>query len=269
MAPAMDPMVAALADYLSSRLGLGIEPILDVNWRVRETMVSQGEVELFWVCGLPYVWMADRGDPVELLAGPVMTGARYAGRPVYYSDVVVAVGSGIRSVEDLKGKRWAYNEPGSHSGYNAARVWLERNGLGWDHFTEVWEAGTHVRALRWITGGKVDAAAIDTTVLDWEINRRPELGREIRVIDTVGPSPIPPWAALKSVPIELRRAIRAALVAMAEDPLGRAVLQKFGLRAFTGLEDADYDPIRRWDRRARAIGSPPTSIFRSILTGRG
>ncbi len=264
MAPTMDPMVAALAECLSSQLELRIEPLLDRNWRIRDAMVRRGEVDLFWICGLPYVWMADGGDPVELLAAPVMSGARYGGEPVYFSDIVVAESSVIRSSEHLKGTRWAYNEPGSHSGYNSARVWLARNGLAWDDFREVWEAGTHVRALRWIMGGRVDVAAIDTTVLDWELKRRPELTREIRRIDTVGPSPIPPWVALRSVPTEVRWAIKDALMTLKDGPMGREILSEFGLSGFVQIEDGNYDPIRDWDERASSVGTPPASIFKAI-----
>src|SRR5262245_45508563 len=48
------------------------------------------EVDVGFVCGLPYVELARRADPpVEPLAAPVLQGERYAGRPVYFSDVIV------------------------------------------------------------------------------------------------------------------------------------------------------------------------------------
>ncbi|HEX3202938.1 MAG TPA: hypothetical protein VHW42_13520 [Actinomycetes bacterium] len=50
------------------------------------------------ICGLPYVWLADRHPPpVEPLAAPVLAGERYGGRPVSYSDVIVHHDSRIRS----------------------------------------------------------------------------------------------------------------------------------------------------------------------------
>jgi hypothetical protein len=39
-----------------------------------------GEADLGVICGLPYVWLADRQPlPVEPLAAPVLAGVRYAG----------------------------------------------------------------------------------------------------------------------------------------------------------------------------------------------
>lgn len=256
MAPLMDPMVADLAAYLEVKTGVRFELFAERDWHVRNEHLDRGQVELAWLYGLPYAWRADREEPYRLLAAPVMAGDRYAGLPVYYSEIVVPVDSGMKSIVDLQGGRWAYNEPASHSGYNVARLWLARNGLGWDHFEAVYEAGTHERALGWVRSGRVDGAAIDTTVLDWELRREPELADRIRTIDVLGPSPIPPWTVHDRVPGELQRALRGALLDMRGDPEGQQLLGRHGLHGFAAVMDCDYDPIRHWDRRARTVGSP-------------
>src|SRR2546423_428372 len=80
----------ALAGYLTRRVGVRIELEETVAWQERERMLDRGEVEIGFICGLPYVWKADRPNAhLELLAAPVMRGARYQGQPVYFSDVVV------------------------------------------------------------------------------------------------------------------------------------------------------------------------------------
>src|SRR3954452_19142324 len=61
------------------------------------------------VCGLPYVERTRRGDcPVEPVAAPVVRGARYGGRPIYFSDVIVRRDSPFRRFADLRGRSWAY-----------------------------------------------------------------------------------------------------------------------------------------------------------------
>jgi phosphonate transport system substrate-binding protein len=65
---------------------------------------EQGEADLRVICGLPYTWLAARRPPpVEPLAAPVLCGARYAGLPVYYSDVIVRHDSSITRLEELRG----------------------------------------------------------------------------------------------------------------------------------------------------------------------
>lgn len=256
MAPVMDSLVADLAGYLQDAVGIEIQFSEREDWQERQRLFDRGAVELAWICGLPYVWHADAGAPLELLAAPVMDGERYMREPVYFSEIVVAAQGSIESIADLKGARWGYNERGSQSGYNAARVWLERNGLDWDHFGPVYEAGTHSRALRWLQAGLIDGAAIDTTVIDWERRREPELVARLRTIDVLGPSPIPPWTVQRRVPTELRRALRKTMLNMQQERRGQGLLARHGLQRFAAVEDADYDLIRRWDRRASRVGSP-------------
>lgn len=267
MAPTMDPMVSAIAAYLRAELGVQIELHDKVDWRTRYALLDRGEVELAWVCGLPYVTKADRGQPYRLLAAPVMAGERYRGRPIYFSDVLVSSNSGIDTIQDLQGKRWAYNEPRSHSGYNAACYWLSEHDCTWDHFGAVYQAGKHSRALSWLAKGLIDGAAVDTTVLEWETRRRPELAQQLRAIDTLGPSPMPPWVVHARVPGEVRRALRNALCASVDRSDGGGLLVRNHLAGFTPVQDADYDLIRRWDQIARSFGKPNLAIDPNVITG--
>jgi ABC-type nitrate/sulfonate/bicarbonate transport system substrate-binding protein len=58
---------------------------------------------------------------LTLLAAPLPAGARYGGKPIYFSDVVVRRDSPYQTFADLRGVTWGYNEPGSQSGYNVVR----------------------------------------------------------------------------------------------------------------------------------------------------
>lgn len=96
-----------------------------------------------------------------------------------------------------------------------------------------------------ILDDQVEASAIDTTVLDWVIDQRPEVGAEIRVIETIGPSPIPPWVASTQLPGHVRSALRTTFLGMHEDNVGRAILARGRITHFVAAHDTDYDPIRR------------------------
>ena len=100
--------------------------------------------------------------------------------------------SGFRVFDDLRGSSWAYNEPLSHSGFNVVRAYLAGFGHSQGFFREVVESGSHIGSIEMILNGRMEASAIDTTVLDWVIDQRPEVGAQIRVIETIGPSPILP-----------------------------------------------------------------------------
>ena len=78
--------------------------------------------------------------------------------------------------------------------------------------------------------GTVDGTAIDSTVLEWIVAERNHVAGRIRVIDTIGPSPIPPWVISTRVPETLRTDVRGSLLAMDQDSFGSDVLANLLLK---------------------------------------
>jgi phosphonate transport system substrate-binding protein len=146
LAPNMLPVYRLLADRIGDRLGRPVELVVGTSF----DQFQRGEADLGVICGLPYVWLADRNPPpVEPLAAPVLAGDRYAGRPVYFSDVIVRRDSPISCLEELRGCSWAYNEPASHSGHTVTLYSLVRMGARPGFFARVVQAGFHQRAIVW------------------------------------------------------------------------------------------------------------------------
>ena len=238
------PISRALAAYLSQRLGQPVRFLEGADWRESYAAIAAGEIDIGWICGRPYVDLLAAGAPLALLAAPLMAGARYGGRPIYFSDVVVRRDSRFRSFADLRGASWAANEPGSQSGYHVTRYHLARLGETWRYFERVIVSGSHARSLQMVVAREVDASAIDSTVLEWELARAPGLGERIRVIETLGPSPIPPLVVVGERGLAMREVARAALLALPETAEGRAILALGGLERFAAVTDGDYNPIR-------------------------
>jgi phosphonate transport system substrate-binding protein len=254
MAPLMDPYVRELARWLADQIDWPVEFVESTSWRGRERLFDQGQIDLIWICGLPYVRKAD--DPsmdVTLVAAPVMAGPRYQGRPVYYSDVVVRRQSPFQTFADLRGASWAFNEPGSHSGFNLTRYQLARMNEDWTYFGRVIEAGSHQACLAMILNGEIEAAAIDTTVLDLMGRAEPGSLAALRTIATFGPSPIPPWLARAGLEAGGLRRLRTALLAMEGSEQGRSIMSAIGQGRFTTVDDADYDLIRQMEEQADSV----------------
>lgn len=244
-APNADGMVSQIAEYLSKRLRISIQVVTGGNWQDREQALFSGEIQIGWVCGLPYVVEMQKPVPsLELLTAQVMSGVRYGGKPVYFSDVVVRADSGLNKFEDLRGKQWAYNEPHSHSGYNITRYMLAKKGINGEFFSKSIQAGSHERALRLLLRGKIDATALDSTVLETELSTNPELSRQTRVVESWGPSPIPPWVFHRSLDKKLVFELRNEMIQMSKDDEGKAILNHGRISGFVAVNDHDYDEIR-------------------------
>jgi ABC-type phosphate/phosphonate transport system substrate-binding protein len=240
------PTYQRIARYLGSRLDAPVELLAGVPLEERHRRLDAGDIDVAFRCGLPYSLKHDRPErPVELLCAPVMAAPRYDARPVYYTDVVVRRDDPARAFADLRGRSWAYNDTGSHSGYNVVRHHLLTLGETRGYFGRVVSGGTHQGSLRLLLAGQVDAAGIDSTVLDTELAGRPGLQAALRTIGSIGPSPIPPVVVARRLDPSLRARLHELF-------LGRAVLDEGGMAGFVAVRDADYDPIRAMLRRAEA-----------------
>ncbi len=251
MADNAESFAAEVAAALGRLLRVPVEFITDRPWPERERALQAGEVQVGWLCGLPYVQEAVRGQPrYELLAAPVMQGERYGGRPVYFSDLIVRRDHPARSLADLLGATVAINEPNSHSGHGVLRHALAAARLPHGFFGEVVESGAHQRSLALIESGAIDAAAIDSTVLDTELRYEPGRARALRSIATFGPSPIPPWVASTRLPAATRAALREALLTLQCDAQARSAFRRAHVLGFAPVDDAWYTPIREMARVA-------------------
>jgi phosphonate transport system substrate-binding protein len=239
LAPNVRPLYEFIARYIGERLDCATELF------VGESYARVAEADVAFLCGLPYVRLVEQPEPpVELLAAPVLRGARYGGRPVYFSDVIVRRDSRFRSFADLRGARWAYNERNSHSGFGVVRYHLARLGQTNRYFRRVIETGWHERSIRLVVTGTVDASAIDSQVLAVALREHPHLAHRLRVIDTLGPSTIQPVVAARRLPGLLKVQLRCLLEEMHCSRAARPALAHGYVEKFVAVKDSDYNDIR-------------------------
>jgi phosphonate transport system substrate-binding protein len=212
-----------------------------------------GRVDVGFICGLPYVHLADSPvSAVELLAAPVLQGERYRQRPVYFSDVIVRSDSPYTSFDDLGGCTWAYNEPRSHSGYNLVCSSLLERGKTLHYFGTMIKTGSHQRSLQLVLEGQADATAIDSHVLDVVLAQNKDLALQLQVVTMLGPSSIPPVVVARSLDPDLKCRMREALLTIHDDPDMARVLHEGRIDHFVAVTDANYNDIRTIFARTQA-----------------
>ena len=239
LAPCLRPLYELAAEACGGRLVTG------GDWRE----LAAGDIDAAFVCSPPVHWL---GSAVIPIAAPVLTDVRFGGRPLYSSEVIVPAGSRAASLDDLRGSRWAYNEPSSWSGY-----WVTLAAVGgWHHFGSVTAAGSHQEALRMVAGHQVDGAAIDCHVLAVELARYPELRARVRVVQTLGPAPIQPVVVRAGLDRASQRRLQARLFELTTRDLEPFLVQGF-------VPPPDYSEVVQVlrsiadDRRDRHLPQPP------------
>jgi phosphonate transport system substrate-binding protein len=134
------------------------------------------------------------------------------------------------------------------------RDYLLRLGETRGYFGRTIASGSHLTSIRMVEAGEVEASGIDSTVLDVERRRRPELGTALRTVAVLGPSPIPPVIVTRGLAETRKEWLRAALLTMHEDAEGRAILADGLMVRFVRVQDTDYDLIRAMVARAVTAG---------------
>jgi ABC-type phosphate/phosphonate transport system substrate-binding protein len=195
------------------------------------------------MCGLPY---SQRTPRPTLVVAPVPSPARYGGRPVYFSDIVVRADSAYRTLEDTFGGVVGYTLEDSMSGCVALRAHLapyrERHGPqlyraavgGLVNAREVIEA---------LAARRIDVGPLDGYYHDLLAHGDPEFAAQVRAVATTRAAPMPPFVATASLaPGELER-LRAALTAAGGEAGLAAQREVLLLVGFAVPEPADYDAL--------------------------
>lgn len=236
-----------------------LQQALDINVQITESpfdplddpTLLNNRVDLAFICGLPFIRHYQRApDQFQPVVAPVMQLARYTDRPVYFSDVVVRVNSRVQTFKDLSGKTFCYNDPGSNSGYNLLCHHLIQQGYSPSFFQAAFQSGSHQRSIQAVLASKADYAAIDSTVLEQERRDFPDLSNQLRVIESIGPCPMPPIVVAQRLGKTLIDRIQAAL--LEPDLSFKQVMAQAGMHRYESVsvdqyrELADhYEAVRR------------------------
>lgn len=240
-----------ITGYVGEKTGRKVELIDGLSYESISKMLASGDVEVGFVCGLPYVLAHDKPSPeVDLLVAPVMKAARYAGKPKYFSDLVVRTDSPYKKLEDLKGKAYVYNDELSNSGYNLPRFRLVSAGLTDGFFGSVKRSGSHEESLRMVANGEAEASYVDSLVLEYDQARGGTDANKLRVIDSIGPAGIPPIVVSAKVAEATRQLLKRALVEMHTTPEGRKILDAALVDKFVEVADSNFDDIRQMKQKA-------------------
>jgi phosphonate transport system substrate-binding protein len=145
--------------------------------------------------------------------------------------------SGIRSIEDLRGRKIAFEDRGSTSGFLLPMAILKRQGLDAAEIPPTGQAtpgrvsyafaAVEVNVAAWVARGIADAGAFSTQ--DWEdVVRTPEpLKADLIIIYESEPLMRSAILARSGLPPELKARIKRLLLQLHEDPVGQDVLKRY------------------------------------------
>lgn len=203
------------------------------------SLLEAKEVDLAFVCAGPYVAGHEKFG-MEILAAPVVDG-----QSLYRSVVVVRRDSGIKTFDDLKGKRFAFTDPDSNTGSLVPRYFLAQRGLTPEQFFgETFFTNGHDNSIKAVVVGLADGAAVDSLV--WTFMRRedPKVEAVTRAVYSSPPYGIPPVVVHPDLNAELKGHLREILLALDRDPEAAPLMEKLRIQRFAPGSDGAYDSVR-------------------------
>jgi len=170
------------------------------------------------------------------------------GKSTFTSRIYVRKESGIKTLDELRGKTMAFVDPSSSSGYTYPMVLLIQRGLVKDRdpktfFREVMFAGAHDAAMRALLNGHVDAIASFDMAREQYLTDPAEREKIVFVAETP-PIPEAGIAARDGLSADAFGRVRGALLQMRGPAYASLLKRMYDIDGFEPAEDRDYDPVR-------------------------
>jgi len=227
--PRLQRVVDFLVDHLEgTRIRRGVALVTENNAQLLR-LLRQGRVDI--IPDTLYTALLFR----EVGGAEIFLREWRDGVPTYSGMFITRAGSDIRHLEDLRGKRVAFEDEGSTTGFRLPLVILKDHGLVTEQLERPDDmsapskvgylfAGREKNIVRWVATGKVDAGAISN--LDWVDPgvTPPDLRTELRVFHMTEPLVRSVITLRGDLDPRLRSEIKRVLLSMHESEEGREIL---------------------------------------------
>jgi phosphonate transport system substrate-binding protein len=226
-------------EYLSKELGVEVKPFVATDYTAVVEAMRAGHIDAAFFGPFSYILAADKAN-----AEAFAVGVREDGKSTYKSIIITHKNSGIKSLADLKGKKFSFVDPASTSGNLIPRALFKKNGIDPDKdFANVTYTGGHDAAELAIKNKKVDAAADNDITYGRMVAEGLIAKDENIILAESDPIPGSPIAIRKDLNPELKEKLKQAFLKMHEK--APQALGGYGkIIRYDAATDKEYDVIR-------------------------
>ena len=235
-----------LGEYLSKEIGMKVvfTPVSDYAAVVES--LATGKLDMAWLGGFTYVQAKIR---TKGTANPIVQRAEDA---VFTSRFVTA-NPAIQSLEDLKGKTFAFGAPSSTSGSLMPRYFIQQAGINPEKdFKNVAYSGAHDATVAFVAAGKADAGVLNTSVWDKLVESKKVDPAKVRVFHTTPEYFDYNWTVRGDLDPAITKKLTAAFLKLdASKPEDKAIMDLQRASKFIPTEPKNYVGI---EEAAKAAG---------------
>ena len=226
-----------ILDIVAKETGLKVEAFVGSDYNATIEAFRSGHVDVGLLGPFSYV-LATTQAPVEAFAVTVIAKTM---QPSYRSIIIAGKDSPISSIETLKGRTFAFVDPGSTSGYMVPSASFVMAGISPEKdFKQVMYSGGHDATIVAVGSGKVDAGAVADRIYERGCAKGLADCSKLKVVWQSDPIPNDPLLYRKNLSEDLKKKIRDAFYSIKNLPFG----EMGTVARFDPATDKDYDPIR-------------------------
>ncbi len=233
-----------LTAHLEKELGIKVKLQVAGDYAGVITGMQYNHIDIAYLGPKSYCEAAKRANAEALVIEVNQSGV--AG---YHGYIITKAGSGLKSMKDLKGKKWAFTDPHSTSGTLVPTIYLNKINVDPEnYFSRVIYSGSHEASILSVKAGKVDGAA--TNDLDFDRGLGSHWTKDdFNIIWKSELIPGSPIAARRDLPASLKKSIQDAFLSY-NDKDG---LEKLKISGYQKTDDKQYDGIRELIAMKKAL----------------
>ena len=225
--------------YIEEQLGMKVLMIQRKTYKEVNDLLKTNEVDIAFICSGGYVHgIAD--SAFKLLVVPERDGLRK-----YQTYIIVHRNSNFQSLEELKGKRFAFTDPLSTAGtlYPTRRI-KDLNSNPKDFFSSFIYTYAHDNSIQLVAKQMVDGASVNSLVFDFLKIVSPERTKNIRIIETSEWHGMPPVVIAHGVDDEFKTRIQNIFLNIHRDEGSKKVLERLMVDRYVIESDTIYRSVR-------------------------
>jgi phosphonate transport system substrate-binding protein len=238
-----------IANQLKAATGLTFRVSVPTSYAAVVEAIGAGQVDVAWLSTFAYVLAKDKGS-AEIALATLRSGSK-----TYRSQIITHVDSGITNVEGLRGKKFAFVDAVSASGFLYPNALLKARGFDYQSFfSETQFAGGHPQVVIAVYNKQVDGGATfgdsreggpPTDARTNVVSTLPDVMSKVRVIGTTDPIPNDTVSVRTALPADLKKLITDGLLYVAGTTEGAAQLRAlYNIDGLGTATDADYNSVR-------------------------
>jgi len=183
---------------------------------------------------------------------PLVRPVNLDGESTYYGIIFTRADSGISTVADMRGKRFAFVEKATTAGYVFPMAVLRENSVSDmdTFFSETYFAGSHDATVLEVFNRQADVGAAKNTIYYRVLENRPNIADALRILYTSEKVPSNGLCLRPDIDPAVREKLKRTLLDIDKNDRGREALKTYGALRFVETTVKDYLPVMRFAQKA-------------------